>query len=496
MVNHISSHSSNNLSHFSLLTHFKKMFIYIQRAPLHGDIAMEKFDVLVIGSGSGMIIASNAVANGLKTAVVESGPMGGTCVNRGCIPSKMLIYPADVVAVIEEAKKVGVNATINSIDFKEIMTRMREFVTEDSQHQAEEVEATPNLVWFKTVGEFVSDYTMKVGEQTIKADRIFIVSGARPGIPSIKGIGKMDYLTSDTVLDLEEPPESMIIIGGGYIAAEYGHFFASMGTEVTIIQRSQRLLPEEEPEISELLKKEMSKRMRIFTNYEAVEAKEQNHVKTIIAENRENSDLKEFSTETLLVAAGRVPNSDLLKPEKTGVTTDERGYVKVNKYLETGKKNIWALGDAIGKEMFKHVANYEAEVAWHNSVHEHKVKMDYSAAPHAVFTHPQIASVGLKEAEAKQKGFKILVGKAYYKDTALGAAMGEPEGFVKVIVEKETGKLLGSHIIGPYASILIQEVINAMVIGDKTFLPIIRAMHIHPAMPEVVQRAFGNLKEA
>jgi dihydrolipoamide dehydrogenase len=168
----------------------------------------------------------------------------------------------------------------------------------------------------------------------------------------------------------------------------------------------------------------------------------------------------------------------------------------VNEYLETGKKNIWAFGDAIGKEMFKHVANYEAEVAWHNAVHEHKVKVDYSAAPHAVFTHPQVASVGLKEAEAKQKGFKILVGKAYYKDTALGLAMGEPEGFVKVIVERETGKLLGGHIIGPYASILIQEIIDAMVTGDKTFFPIIRGMHIHPAMPEVVQRACGSLREA
>jgi dihydrolipoamide dehydrogenase len=178
------------------------------------------------------------------------------------------------------------------------------------------------------------------------------------------------------------------------------------------------------------------------------------------------------------------------------VELDERGYVKVNEYLETGKKNIWAFGDAIGKEMFKHVANYEAEIAWHNAVHEHKVKMDYSAAPHAVFTHPQIASVGLKEAEAKQKGYKILVGKAFYKDTALGAAMGEPKGFVKVIVEQASGKILGGHIIGPFASVLIQEIINAMVSGDKTFLPIVRGMHIHPAMPEVVQKAFGNLKEA
>ncbi|NWF86707.1 dihydrolipoyl dehydrogenase [Candidatus Bathyarchaeota archaeon] len=457
---------------------------------------MEKFDVIVIGSGSGMIIVSNAVNHGMKTAVVEFGPMGGTCVNRGCIPSKMLIYPADVVTTIQEARKVDVKAKINSIDFRNIMKRMRKFVNEDSQHQATAVETTPNLVWFKTVGEFTSDYTMKVGEQIIKGDRIFIVSGARPGKPSIKGIETVNYLTSDTVLELEKPPKNIVIIGGGYIAAEYSHFFSSMGTQVTILQRSPRLIPEEEPEISDLLKQELEKRMTIFTNHEAIEAYEKNGIKTVVAKNRETSKLREFSAEALLVAAGRVPNSDILKPEKTGVQLDERGYIKVNEYLETSKANIWAFGDAIGREMFKHVANYEAEIAWHNAVHEHKVKMDYSSAPHAIFTHPQVASVGLKEAKAKQKGHKILVGKAFHKDIALGAAMGNPEGFVKVIVERDTGKLLGAHIIGPFASSLIQEIINVMVCGDKTFLPIIRAMHIHPALSEVVQRAFGSLREA
>jgi mycothione reductase len=457
---------------------------------------MEKFDVLVIGSGSGMIVASNAVEVGLKTAVVESGPMGGTCVNRGCIPSKMLIYPADVAAMIQEATNVNVNATINAIGFERIMNRMHHFVTEDSRHQAVSVEATPNLTWFKDVGAFISDYTMKIGEHIVKADRIFIVSGARAGISKIKGIENVGYLTSDTVLELEKPPKSMVIIGGGYIAAEYSHFFSSMGTKITIVQRSPRLVPEEEPEISDLLKEEMDKRMAIFTNYEAVEAEEKNGIKTVKARNRETGNLKEFSAEALLIAAGRVPNSDLLKPEKTGVELDKRGYVKVNEYLETGKRNIWAFGDAIGKEMFKHVANYEAEVAWHNAIHDHRVEMDYSAAPHAIFAHPQVASVGLKEAEAKQKGYKILVGKAFYKDTALGAAMGEPKGFVKVIVEQGTGKILGGHIIGPFASMLIQEIINTMASGDKTFLPIIRAMHIHPAMPEVVQKAFGDLREA
>ncbi|MEM2119093.1 MAG: FAD-dependent oxidoreductase, partial [Candidatus Bathyarchaeia archaeon] len=304
------------------------------------------------------------------------------------------------------------------------------------------------------------------------------------------------YLTSDTALELDELPNSMIIVGGGYIAAEYGHFFSSMGTHVTIVQRNPRLLPDEEPEVSALLKEEMGKRMEIFTNHEVVEVAEKNGAKKVLARNREDSSLKEFSAEALLVAAGRIPNSDILKPQKTGVELDKRGYVKVNEYLETSKKNIWAFGDAIGKQMFKHVANYEAQVAWHNSLHDHKIKMDYSAAPHAVFTHPQVASVGLKEAEAKQQGYKIMVGFAAYKDTAQGAAMGMPRGFVKVILEQKTGKILGAHIIGPFAPMLIQEIVNAMASGDRTFIPIMRGMHIHPSISEVVQSAFANLKPA
>jgi len=456
---------------------------------------MEKFDVLVIGSGSGMIVAANALASGLKTALVEFGLMGGTCLNRGCVPSKMLIYPADVAEMIREAGKLGVNATVNSIDFKKIMDRMHELVIGDSQQQAKSVETSPNITWFKDVGEFTSDYTMKIADHTIKADRIFIVSGARPDLPKVKGIENVRFHTSDTVLNLQTQPKSLVIIGGGYIAAEYGHFFSALGTKVTIVQRGKRILPEEEPEISDLLKQEMDKRMEIYTNYEAIEARESGDTKTVKARNRETGQLKEFSSEALLVAAGRVPNSDLLKPEKTGVELDDRGYIKVNENLETRKKNVFAFGDAIGKQMFKHVANYEAEIAWHNSQHDHKVKMDYAAAPHAVFTHPQVASVGLKEDEAKQLGRKILVGKALYKDTAQGAAMMETKGFVKVIVDHEEGKILGAHIIGPYASILIQEVINAMAAGDKTFVPIVRSLHIHPAMSEVVQIAFANLRE-
>jgi len=455
---------------------------------------MEQFDVLVVGSGSGMLIASTAVDQGFKVALVEAGKMGGTCINVGCVPSKMLIYPADILAAVKDAGKLGVNARVDSVDFNIIMARMHELVIHDSESQAVAVEATPNLKWFKEKGEFISDYTMRVGSQIITGRVVFIVSGAHTTVPPIKGLENVGYLTSDSVLELQSPPKSIVIVGGGYIGMEYGHFFSAIGTKTTIIQRPSRVLPEEEPEISDLLKIELEKHIEIYTGYEALEAKQDGTVKIITARNLQDNSIREFTAEALMVAAGRVSSAAALKPEKTGVKLDDRGFIIVNEFLETTKKNIFAFGDCIGKQMFKHAANYEAGIAWHNFNHSNKAKIDYSAAPHAVFTHPQVASVGLKEEEAK-RGYRVLVGMAHYRDTAMGAAMGFPEGFVKVIVEKETGKILGAHIIGPEASVLIQEITNAMVTEKGDFGPIARGMHIHPALNEVVQNAFGNLHE-
>ena len=456
---------------------------------------MEQFDVIVIGSGSGMNIASAAVEQGFKVALVEQGKMGGTCINVGCVPSKMLIYPADMIVGLKQAEKLGIKASLNTVDFGNIMKRMHALVEHDTGHQAAAVEGTSDITWFKDRGEFISDYTLQVGTHTIKGKMIFIVSGTRTSLPPIKGIQSIDYLTSDTVLQLQTQPKSIIIIGGGYIGMEYGHFFSAIGTKTTVIQREDRVLPAEEPEISDLLKHEISKRMEVYTNYEALEVKQEGSMKTLIARNRLDGTQKEFKAESLMIAAGRISNADLLKPENTGVKLNERGFILVNEFLETDKKHIYAFGDAIGKQMFRHAANYEAGVVWHNANNNHKVAMDFSVTPHAVFTHPQIATVGLKEREAKQH-YNILVGVAYYRDTAMGAAMGNPEGFVKVIVEKETGKILGAHIIGPEASVLLQEITNAMATGNGDYAPIARGMHIHPALNEVIQNAFGNLQPA
>jgi mycothione reductase len=455
---------------------------------------VKNYDAVVIGSGSGMLIVEEALAHGWKVALVDRGPLGGTCPNLGCIPSKMLIFPADRIVEIQEAGKLGIGAKVTGVDFQAIMERMRKNVRKNQRHMRRAISQMANLDFYKGEGHFISDYTIRVNGEEIKGDKVFIACGSRPFIPPIKGLEGSGYLTNETVLGLKERPASIIIIGGGYIGVEYGHFLAAVGTRVTMLEMADRLVLAEEPEISSLLKKALSRRMDIHLSAQAEEVRQAgSEVKVTVGDIRSGSR-REIAARKIMVAVGRRSNADLLKLENSGVETDKRGFVKVNDYLETSKKNIFAVGDANGQQMFTHVANREAAIAAHNALHDEKVKMDYSAIPHAVYSYPQIASVGLTE-EAARAGHDVLVGRAKYSDVAKGEAMMESEGFAKAIVARDSRRILGFHIIGPYAPILIQEVVNAMQSGGHGD-EINDGIHIHPALSELVPLTLSNLEES
>ena len=459
---------------------------------------MKEYDLIAIGSGSAMNIVSAAIQENphMKIAVIDKDEPGGICLTRGCIPSKMLLYPAELVRTIGRAGEFGVEVDIKEIDFEAVMKRMRTLIGGDINMIRQGLSHSENIDYYPDVAEFVGPYTLKVGDETITSKMIFLCTGSKSIIPPIKGLDKVGYLTSDTVLKMNRLPESIAIVGGGYIAAEYGHFFSAMGSKVTIIGRNPQFLKQEEPEVSALAKRELEKHMTILTNHEVREAEKTSMgKKRLVAVNRENGEKSVITADEILIATGRGPNTDVLHPERGGVEIDERGWIVVNEYLETSQPNIWAFGDANGKQLFKHAANYESIVVYYNAILKKKVKVDYHAIPHAVFTYPEVGSVGLGEKGAIEKYGKnnVLIGIYRYEDTAKGEAMGVKDYFVKVIVEKETMKILGAHIIGPYASVLIQEIINLMYTPEQSAEPIINGMHIHPALNEVVERAFRSL---
>jgi len=463
------------------------------------DVAdVKEYDAVIVGTGSAMNFVDALIQENPKTkiAVIDKDEPGGICLTRGCIPSKLLLYPAELVRTIERAGEFGIAANVENVDFLAVMERMRRLIHNDMNMIREGLSSSKNIDYYSSVAEFVAPYTLKIGKDIITSKMIFLCTGSKPQIPPVKGLERVDYLTSDTVLELKRLPQNIAIIGGGYVAAEYGHFFSAMGSEVTIIGRNPQFLPEEETEVSGLAKKELQKHMTILTDHEVREVEEtSNGKKKLIALNRENGKTVQIVAEEILIATGRAPNTDILKPEKGGIAVDKNGWIVVDEYLETSQPNVWALGDANGKYPFKHVANHEASVVYHNAILKEKVKPDYHAVPHAVFTCPEIASVGLGEDEAIERYGRdsVLIGIYRYQDTAKGEAMAIKDYFVKVIVERETLKVLGGHIIGPSASVLIQEIINLMYTHDQTAYPIIRGMHIHPALTEVVERAFHSL---
>ncbi len=412
-------------------------------------IDMKDYDLIVLGSGAGMNAASEAYSRGMKVAVIDNGPIGGTCLNRGCIPTKIILYPADVVQMLRDAKRVGVSAKEVKVDFELVMKRMHELVDSDVAQMNRGVKAGwgKGLDFYHATASFVDNMVLEVDTKKIKAPLILIAAGTREAIPKIKGLKEIGFIDSTKALELKKPPASLIIIGGGYIATEFAHFFDSVGVKVTILGRNKVLLPQEEPEISMEVKRRLSERMKVHTDFEVEKAGTENGQKYVVARDRATEKRYRFRAEEIMVASGRISNADLFHPEKTGVKTDTKGFVLVDKFLRTNVEGIYAIGDAIGRNMFRHTANYESEIAWNNMVAQTEEEMqviDEHAVPHAVFTWPEVASVGLREQDALDLKNLVLIGQASYNDAIKGYAMGdEGNSFVKVVLEAKTRKILG-----------------------------------------------------
>ena len=452
---------------------------------------MKKFDLMVIGSGSGLEVSSQAADRGLSVAVVEEGPFGGTCHNRGCIPSKMLIHCADVMETIQSSERFGIKAKVESVDWQFIINRVFHEIDQEAEAIEQGNRQHPNITVYKDRARFVGHKTVQVNGDQISAETIVIAAGTRPWVPEIPGLQDVPYLTSDQALRLSEQPRRLIVVGGGYVAAEMAHFFGSLGTGVTIIQRGPLLLRAEDEQISHRFTHVYQRKFNLMLDTQVSRAYHQGT--EIAVDVAVDGRTETVVADALLFATGRAPNTDLLDVASTGVEVDERGFVKTNDYLETGVPGVWALGDIVGKYLLKHSANLEAAYVANNIFSPaHQTRVDYHAMPHAIFASPQVASVGLTEREAKERDVPHAVATYDYYDTAYGSSIEDRDGFVKVLAHPESSEILGCHIIGSEASILIQEVVNAMRMRLNTDA-ITQSIYVHPALPEVVQRAFGAL---
>lgn len=496
---------------------------------------LQKFDIIVIGSGSGLDVANAAYEHGRRVAVLEKGRMGGTCLNRGCIPSKLLIHSADVAETIKSAHVFGLKVEGFSVDFNSIVEQVNGTVDLQSEKIRKSFEGRENPKLFANECKFVGEKMISIEPSDdrsghhnnnssgnrhnepimITADKILIASGTRPRIPRIDGLKESGYITSDEALRLNKQPKVLSIIGGGYIACELAHFFGALGTKINIVQAREVLIPDEDEEISKKFTEIFSKKYNVYLGHDTTFVSKENNKTNnsskfhLIAKNPSGKQI-DLESDELLIAAGRIPNSDTLDLEKTGVKINKKGFIITDRYLETNVKGIFALGDAIGRYLFKHSANYEAQYAFYNILHpDHMVPISYYAMPHAIFSSPQVAAVGFTEQELAKKqqennsknnkdSAKNITDYQksvyHYINTAMGLAIKDHDGFVKFLIGKRDGKILGCHIIGSQASILIHEVLAAMRgytdgNGDGTIENITKSIHIHPALSEVVARA-------
>ena len=444
---------------------------------------IETFDLIIVGSGSGNSIPS--YLDGWKIALVERDVFGGTCLNRGCIPSKMFVYPADVAVAAQTSSKLGIDTQFNGADWSAIRERVFGLIDPiASSGRVHRATGTPNVTLIEGTAAFIDQRTLVVEGRRITAPNILLAAGARPVVPPIAGLMETGFHTSDSVMRLPELPERLGIIGGGFIAVEMGHVFSGLGSHVTIFNRSNTLLREFDQDISATFTAEFAKRVDLLLG----------HIPTKVERVADGIKITcavgETIVDEILVATGREPNSDLLDVDAAGLECHHHGTVAVDDTMATNVPGIWAIGDIANNHQLKHLANAEAAIAFWNIAHPDDVRhQSYKAVPSAVFSSPQVATVGLTEQEATKQGRSFSVGRRDYGGTAYGWAMADDSGFAKVLVDHETGLIIGAHVLGPQASSLIQPLIQAMQFDQRAEDVARQVFYIHPALTEVVENA-------
>ncbi|HET9373696.1 MAG TPA: dihydrolipoyl dehydrogenase [Chthoniobacterales bacterium] len=438
------------------------------------------FDLIVFGGGNAITTAIECGKTGMKVALVERGPLGGTCPHRGCIPSKLLIGYADAAESVRAARKFGFQTTINIPDPDKILTETFGFTQKYDSILQEAL--GKNVTLFRGTGVLTGNYSLSVNGNEISADRVVLATGSRPKRPNLQG----PYWTSDDVFTLKKMPRSITIVGGGYIACELGHFFSGIGVETSQVVRGTKILEREDEEIQELFQRGYTAQVPVRFETEVRAAKYDDAEFQIDLVGKDGKSSERIS-EALLFCIGRIPNTDQIGLEKTGLQRNARGFIETDNRLRTSVPNVWVMGDIGGRFMYTHAANCESEYLAKQIGGGCRDPIDYGPMPHAVFTSPETAGVGKTERELKAETSSYLAAAVPYSNTTKGKAIKEESGLCKLLIAPDR-RILGCHIVGQQASALLHIVLPVMK-WRNDIQSLVELIYIHPALAEIVRGA-------
>lgn len=473
---------------------------------------MKHYDMIVIGTGSGNIILEAAQLAGKKCAQIERGKFGGTCLTRGCIPTKVLVTAADRLYEIREADALGIHSENISFDWQKISQRVWKKIDESIELRQFYLD-NPQTDVYEGTAHFIDNETIEVHypdgtkSEPMRADKIFIGTGGKTKLPAMDGLESVDYLTSESFFGEKYPDtpyKDIIVVGGGAIGCEFAHIFRAFGARVQLVQHNVRLLPKADEAVSAACLKNLEEDgITVYFNKETPKVRQENGCIILTMEDRATGDFSDIEAAHLLICPGIIPATDGLGLENTDISLDPRGWIRTNEFLETSVKNIYAFGDINGRQQFRHKANYEADILAYNHYKStsatDKRWARYDLVPAVTFTHPEVADVGMTEKEALQAGYHVKIAINPYAATAKGYALGylpesNQKAFAKLIIDADTNDILGFHAIGPFASTLIQPFLTLMNTGDTALVPLnediasvetqkLRAQNIHRVLP-------------
>jgi len=459
---------------------------------------MTKYDAIVIGTGqAGPSMATKLAGSGMKTAIIESGKFGGTCVNDGCIPTKTMVASARAAHIARNAAEYGVviDGSV-SVDMKLVKARKDEISGKSNKGVEQWLKGTDNLTVFEGKGRFESHNTVRVGDELLQADKIFINVGGRAFIPPFPGLDNIDYLTNENIMDIDFLPEHLIIIGGSYIGLEFAQMFRRFGSKVTVVEMASNIIQREDEDVSntvlQVLEKEGVK-FRLNSECISPEKQPEKEGNEIIVKLHCSDESKEVRGSHLLLAVGRSPNTKDLGLEKAGIEVDERGFIKVDDQLQTNVPGVWALGDCNGQGAFTHTSYNDYEIVAANLLDDDNRRLSDRIVTYGLFVDPPLGRVGMTENQARESGRNVLIGKRPMTRVGRAVEQGQTEGFMKVLVDADSKEILGAAIIGLNGDEVVHSITDIMY-AKAPYTVIQRAVHIHPTVSELIPTMLGELK--